>query len=367
MNKSLPALLNSSKVIVTAGTGGVGKTTLAAAIGMSQALQGRRCVVVTIDPAKRLAEALGMRQLTNDPTVVTVPNAPAGGQLWAAMLDTKATFDAVIMREASSERGKQILANRFYANISGSLSGTQEYMAAEKVFELVNNERFDVVVIDTPPAANALDFVTAPRRLIRFLDHSLFRVIIAPGRGALRLVSAAAHTVLKPITNVIGGAVVADAIEFFQLFEGLEDGFRKRAAEALQTLTSTSTSWVLVTTSDEQPVEDALTFAAQIEQAGISLKGVIMNRTEPLFAGLPDPMPAPSRKTLRSSGQDAVSDALRQVLSEHREACEHDGAAMRRLQAALGDIATLRVPRLPSEVGDAAALLSIAGSFVLPE
>jgi anion-transporting ArsA/GET3 family ATPase len=353
-DQRMQTLLNDAEVIVTAGTGGVGKTTMAAAIGLAQARQGRRCVVITIDPAKRLAEALGLEKLTNDPTRVEVPDAPRNGELWAAMLDTKATFDEVVTREATPERAAQILANRFYANISGSLSGTQEYMAAEKVHQLVTGGQFDVVVIDTPPAANALDFVTAPRRLVRFLDHSLFRLIIAPGRGALRLVSAAAQTVLKPLTNVIGGAVVADAIEFFQLFEGLEDGFRRRAAEALQTLTARSTVWLLITTSDTQPLQAALTFSNQVGHAGIVIQAVLLNQSEPVFDDLPTDV----------TGRTASATALTRLLREHRSAQHRDDLAVAALQESLGDITLLRVPRLGTDVADGPALMRLADQLL---
>jgi anion-transporting ArsA/GET3 family ATPase len=344
------SMLRDAKVIVTAGTGGVGKTTMAAAIGVAQARHGRRCVVITIDPAKRLAEALGLERLTNDPTRVAVDEVQRGGELWAAMLDTKATFDDVVTREATPDKAEQILANRFYANISGALSGTQEYMAAEKVHQLVTGGQFDVVVIDTPPAANALDFVTAPRRLVRFLDHSLFRLIIAPGRGALRFVSAAAQKVLKPVTNVIGGAVVADAIEFFQLFEGLEHGFRSRAAEALETLSAATTAWVLVTTSATQPLHDALTFSSQIREAGISVRAVILNQSEPVFDDLPGAIP----------GKSASVKALNQVLVEHRFAIEQDGLAASALRNNLGDIPVVYIPKLGTDVADGAALLTLS-------
>jgi anion-transporting ArsA/GET3 family ATPase len=337
-----------ASVIVTAGTGGVGKTTVAAAIGIAQAQAGRRCVVVTIDPARRLAGALGLESLGNEPVPVDLGPAAAnnGGSLHACMLDTKATFDGVVKREATPDQAATILANRFYENISGSLSGTQEYMAAEKVHELATDTRFDVVVIDTPPAANAIDFLTAPRRLVRFLDHSLFRLVINPGKGPLRFVSGAAQTVLKPLTQVIGGKVVSDAIDFFRAFDGLEVGFRTRAAAALDILSADTTSWVLVTTSEADPLQGALRFAEQIGRAGVSVRGVILNRCEPTFAGLPTKQP--------------TDDALAQILDEHRAATGADNAAVAQLTTALPDAPLQRLPRLPSDVHDTDALLQLA-------
>jgi anion-transporting ArsA/GET3 family ATPase len=339
----LATVLRHASVIVTAGTGGVGKTTMAAAIALAQAKQGRRCVVVTIDPAKRLAEALGLPALTNDPQRVT-----GADELWACMLDTKETFDAVVRREATPEQAEQILANGFYRNISGTLSGTQEYMAAEKVHELVTSGRFDVVVIDTPPAANALDFITAPRRLVRFLDHSLFRLIIAPGKGALRFVSGAAQTVLKPLTSIIGGAVVSDAIEFFRLFDGLEVGFRTRAAAALDVLTAESTAWVLITTSEPEQLRSALNFATQIGQTGVKIQGVVMNQTEPIFAD--------ATATLNAS-------ALTNIIGQHQQAHRRDVAALQQLRVALGEVPTLSVARLCGEIANTDALAVIASNL----
>jgi anion-transporting ArsA/GET3 family ATPase len=346
-SNDLAEILATASVIVTAGTGGVGKTTMAAAIALAQARNGRRCVVITIDPAKRLAEALGLPSLTNDPQRIEIDSNITTGELWACMLDTKATFDAIVRREASPEQAEQVLANRFYLNISGTLSGTQEYMAAEKVHELVTSERYDVVVIDTPPAANALDFITAPRRLVRFLDHSLFRLIIAPGKGALRFVSTAAQTVLKPLTSVIGGAVVSDAIEFFQLFDGLEVGFRERAAKALEVLTAHTTAWVLVTTSEPEPLRASLTFTSQIGQTGIHISGVVMNQTEPHFDDLPSKSKGP----------------LGDVIAQHTAATKQDEIAADQLRNALGQLPVQNVPRLSGEVANTDSLVSLASWF----
>jgi anion-transporting ArsA/GET3 family ATPase len=194
-------------------------------------------------------------------------------------------------------------------------------MAAEKVHQLVSDSRFDVIVVDTPPASNALDFVTAPRRLVRFLDHTLFRLVIAPGKGALRLVSGAAQTLLKPLTQVIGGAAVADAIEFFRLFDGLEEGFRERAKSALEILTDQRTAWVLIATSEPEPLSAALEFSKHIHQTGISVTGVVLNRTEPLYEGLP----------ARAPGRGEAGRSLGRILDDHRAQARHDQAAVAEL------------------------------------
>lgn len=352
----LAALLASARVIVTAGTGGVGKTTLASAIGLAQAQLGRRCVVVTIDPARRLAETLGLSALDNTPRLVSISvqeqqsAASVAGELWACMLDTKATFDDVIHAYARPEQAEAILANRLYTNISGALSGTQEYMAAEKVHQLVADGRFDVVVVDTPPAANALDFVTAPRRLVRFLDHSLFRVLIAPGKGALRFVSSAAQAVLKPLTQVVGGAVVSDAIEFFRLFDGLEAGFREHASNALEILTDPATAWILVTTSDPEPIRAAVDFAGQIGQTGIRVDGVIVNRAEPRYPNLPTQLP----------GRSSQVAAVNEILADHRARLQRDRAGIETLRQALPAPIVSLIDRFDPRLDEAAALFAVA-------
>ena len=241
----LGRLLDAHTVVICTGSGGVGKTTTAAVLAMEAAHRGRRACVVTIDPARRLADAMGLAGLTDDPARV---EGPWPGELWAMMLDTKSTFDTLVQQNASGpEQAAAILENRFYRNISGSLSGTQEYMAMEKLYELHGEERFDLVVVDTPPTRNALDFLDAPRRLTRFLDHRLYRVLVAPTRGLVRAVNVAAQTFVRTISRVVGAEVVQDAIGFFAAFDGMEDGFRARAAAVTELLASEETAFVLVT------------------------------------------------------------------------------------------------------------------------
>ena len=238
----LTRLVDERAIVVCCGSGGVGKTTTAAVLAAEAARRGRRAVVVTIDPAKRLADALGLAGgLTNDPALV---EGPWPGELWAMMLDTKSTFDDLVHRHAPSPgQAERILANPFYRNISAALSGTQEYMAGEKLYELSEDPRFDLVVVDTPPTRNALDFLDAPGRLTRFLDHRLYRVLTAPTRLGLRVANFAAQAFLRTISKVVGGDVVSDAVAFFQAFEGMEAGFRARAAEVDRLLRAPATAY----------------------------------------------------------------------------------------------------------------------------
>lgn len=275
--------VGDAEVIVSCGSGGVGKTTTAATIGLQLAQEGRRVVVVTIDPAKRLADALGLEHgLTNEPAKLGVD---VQGELWATMLDSAATFDELVRTNAPSpEQAERILANHFYRNIASALSGTQEYMAAERLHALHGDPRFDVVIIDTPPTRNALDFLEAPGMLARFLDHPLFRLLMLPTRKGLKVLNVAAQPVLRTIGRVVGGDVLADAIAFFQAFEGMETGFRRRADEVMALLHSPVTRYVLVASPRSDTVEEARYFAARLSEASLDVAALIVNRATPHFA-----------------------------------------------------------------------------------
>jgi anion-transporting ArsA/GET3 family ATPase len=299
---SLTDLVDQRSIIVCCGSGGVGKTTAAAVVALEGARRGRRTVVVTIDPAKRLADALGLAGLTDTPSRI---DDDWPGELWATMLDTKSTFDALVLKHAATpEQGERILANRFYRNISGALSGTQEYMAMEKLYELHDESDFDLVVVDTPPTRHALDFLDAPRRLSRFLEHRLFRLLVSPSRGLVKAVNMAAQTFLRTVSKVVGGDVVDDAIAFFQAFEGMEEGFRERAERVNELLSAPGTAFVLVASPRRDTVGEAHFFAERLQEAGIAVEGLVVNRVHPTF-GLPSP--GSGRASSRSPGKSDLS------------------------------------------------------------
>jgi len=279
----LAAALDRAAVVVCCGSGGVGKTTTAAVLGLQLAEQGRRVVVVTIDPAKRLADALGLAGgLTNDPTQLEID---ATGELWATMLDTAATFDGLVRTNApSEEQAERILSNRFYRNIAGALSGTQEYMAAERLYALHGDPRFDVVIVDTPPSRHALDFLEAPGTLARFLDHPLFKLLMMPTRRGLKVLNVAAQPVLRTIGKVVGGDVLADAIAFFQAFDGMETGFRDRADAVMTLLRSDATRYVLVAAPKRDTIDEARYFAGRLAESSLAVSALIVNRSTPQFA-----------------------------------------------------------------------------------
>ena len=345
--------LGEAEVIVCCGSGGVGKTTSAASIGLHLAELGRKVVVVTIDPAKRLADALGLAGgLTNDPQQLTLPRhadaAPEpAGEMWAMMLDTAATFDGLVRANAPSpDQAERILANPFYRNIAGALSGTQEYMAAEKLHALHRDGRFDTVIVDTPPTRNALDFLEAPGTLARFLDHPLFRLLMLPTRRGLKVLNVAAQPVLRTIGKVIGGEVLADAIAFFQAFEGMETGFRRRADDVMALLRSDVTTYVLVASPQEDTVEEARYFAARLHEAAVEVSALIVNRSTPSF-----PVPG---------GRRAKADAaLWQNLDELNATAETERTHLRGLLRDVGSAPTVWVPLLGTDVHDVDSLRRI--------
>src|SRR3954468_11466735 len=241
MTNGLGRLVEERAIVVCCGSGGGGKTPTAAVLAVEGARRGRRSVVVTIDPAKRLADTLGIGALTNSPKRI---EGDWPGELSALMLDTKSTFDSLVAEYSTDQaQADRILANRFYRNISGALSGTQEYMAGEKLYELHTSGRFDLVVVDTPPSRNALDFLDASRRLTRFLDHRLYKMLMAPTRAYMKAVNVAAQAFVRTVGKIVGGEVLDDALAFFQAFEGMEAGFRDRAARVQALLTARDTAY----------------------------------------------------------------------------------------------------------------------------
>ena len=293
-------VISSADVVVCCGSGGVGKTTAAAALGLEAARNGRRCVVVTIDPAKRLADALGVPGgLTNDPIRLPIDSS---GELWALMLDTATTFDGLVVANAKdSDQANRILANGFYRNIAGSLGGTQEYMAAERLLALHLDRRFDLVIVDTPPTRNALDFLDAPRTLTRFIDHPVFKMMMLPTRRGLRVLSIAAQPLLRTIGKVIGSEVLADAVAFFQAFDGMQTGFRNRADEVIDLLHGERTRFVLVASPRVDTIDEARFFAGRLVEKDLGVAAIIVNRATPDFG-------EPEGRRPRSAAKVALYD-----------------------------------------------------------
>ena len=362
---ALDIVLRDAEIIVSCGSGGVGKTTAAAAIAMHAAALGKRVVVVTIDPARRLADALGLADgLSNEPTRVHLdlePNATAFGELWAMMLDPATTFDGLVRQYAETpERAERILANSFYHNIAGALSGTQEYMAAEKLYQLHRDHRFDLVVVDTPPTRNALDFLDAPATLTRFINHRLFRLLMLPARKGLKVLNVAAQPVLRTIGKVVGGDVLADAIAFFQAFEGMETGFRDRADSVSELLHSSITHYVLVASARHDTVEEARYFAARLADSKLSVAAVIVNRLQPRFGDATAEQALAAAATAETAGDHNLAGLWRN-LAELRALADAEEGVIAPLIADTGNTAIHRVPLLADDVHDLGGLREIAG------
>ena len=343
----------NAAVVLCCGSGGVGKTTTAAVIALEAARLGRRAVVVTIDPARRLADALGLDGLTNHPTEI---DGPWPGTLAALMLDSEGTFNGLVAKYAGSEeQADKILTNRFYRNIVGALSGTQEYMATEKLYELSNEGQFDLIVVDTPPTRNALDFLDAPGRISRFLDHRLYRVVTAPTRGLVKAVNLAAQPFLRGVAKVVGGEVIADAIAFFAAFEGMEEGFKQRAKLVDVLLADAGTAFILVASPRRDTVIEAAFFADKLKEMGLGVRAVVVNRIYPQFAAsgsVPD-------MTL-SGDPSALDDQLRN-LAELRAIATAERSHLAPLAERVTPAPLIEVPLLPFEVHDLDTLAALAG------
>lgn len=342
-------LVAHCEVIICCGTGGVGKTTTAAATAMAAAAMGRRAAVVTIDPAKRLADALGIGELGNDPTRI---EGPWSGTLAALMLDTKATFDDVVRRHAKSDRqAETIFANRFYRNISTSLSGTQDYMAVEKLAQLHSSGDWDLVVVDTPPTRDALAFLEAPKLLTRLLDNPIYKILISPSQGVLRAVNRAATSVVRQLSRVVGAEVVDDAIEFFQNFQGMEDGFRERADATLNLLGADATAFVLVASPRADTLVEAKYFLDRLGNADLDAAAVVVNRVLPALT-----VDAARAQELHAAHPSGPTRAL----ADHAAAAAGDDDRIIDLLSAAPGATVARVPLLPSDVHDVDTLHRIA-------
>ncbi|HUS61875.1 MAG TPA: ArsA-related P-loop ATPase [Acidimicrobiales bacterium] len=354
---SFPLIVDERRIVVCCGSGGVGKTTAAAAFALEAARRGRRACVVTIDPAKRLADALGLEALTNEPRII---EGDWPGQLWALMLDTKSTFDELVLRYADDpQQAERILSNRIYRNLSGALSGTQEYMAMEKLYELHEADRFDIVVVDTPPTRNALDFLDAPRRLTRFLDNRIFRLLMMPTRAYLKAVSMATQALTRTISKVVGGEVVADAIAFFQAFEGMEEGFRNRAQHVLGLMSDPTTAFVLVTSPRRDAVEEATFFAQRLGASGISVEGLVVNRLHPRF-GDGEAVPLEEARARAEALSGTPLGDLYANLADFTAIAEREESNIAGLAERVAPAPVARVPFLADDVHDLPGLTRVA-------
>jgi len=281
-----------TRIIVCTGAGGVGKTTVAAALGLRAAESGRRVVVLTIDPARRLAQSLGLTELDNTPRPVVGVDTSAGGSLDAMMLDMKRTFDEVVEAHATPDKAQQILANPFYQAVSSSFAGTQEYMAMEKLGQLraraASEHTWDLIVVDTPPSRSALDFLDAPKRLGSFLDGRFIRLLMAPakagGRAYLKVFSSGVTMATTVMSKILGGQVLQDVQTFVAALDTMFGGFRERADKTYALLKNPETAFVVVAAPERDALREASFFVDRLDEEGMPLAGVVINRIQRLAA-----------------------------------------------------------------------------------
>ncbi|MEO9223204.1 MAG: ArsA family ATPase [Mycobacteriaceae bacterium] len=353
---------NDTKVIVICGAGGVGKTTTAAALALRAAEHGRRVVVLTIDPARRLAQALGVAELTNTPQRVDL-GADHPGELHAMMLDMRRTFDDMVMENAEPGRADQILANPFYQTIATSFSGTQEYMAMEKLSQLAAADQWDLVVVDTPPSRSALDFLDAPQRLSAFLDGRMIRLLSAPARagglGLRRMVGGAVGLAAKAVSTIIGGQMLNDAAAFVQAFETMFGSFRERSKATYELLRRSSTAFMVISAPEPDALREAAYFVDRLSTENMPLVGLVLNRTHPTLSELSPGLAREAAAKLDGNADAALAAAVLRVHADQAVTAEREVRLLTRFTHAHPGVPLVGVPALPFEVADLDSLRAL--------
>ena len=347
---AVEALLGRSRLLVTCGPGGVGKTTTAAAIGLLAARAGRRVVVVTVDPARRLADALGID--ADHPVAVEVAGAGRdGGSLHALMLDASATFDDLVRAESpTAERAEAILANPVYRSITRALAGAQEYMAVERLHQLHTAGGYDLIVVDTPPSRHALDLLEAPDRLTSFLGHPIYRTLTAPSRTFARVASAASSAFVWTVRRLAGPSIVEDTLAFFRSIADLEGGLRRRAGEVAALLREPTTGFVLVSSPRAEALDEAAFLLDALRERRFPLGAVVVNLVHPLPAPLPPHAPL---------GPGPLADQVAQHASLTQLALA-ERAELESLRELAGDAPLVRIELLAGDVHDLDGLDAVA-------
>ena len=353
-------------IIVCCGSGGVGKTTTSAALALRAAERGRRVVVLTIDPARRLAQAMGIEALDNTPRPVAGLGAAvaAGGSLDAMMLDMKRTFDEVVESQATPEKARQILENPFYVALSSSFAGTQEYMAMEKLGQIhaaaQRDGTYDLIVVDTPPSRSALDFLDAPERLSSFLDGRFIKLLLAPAKGPARLMSAGLAMVTNALTKLLGAQVLRDMQTFVAAFDTLFGGFRQRAQKTFELLQADGTAFLVVAAPEPDALREAAYFVERLSEDDMPLAGLVVNRASPEQHGdvtAEEAMAAAQR--LRKDDADSLTAGLLRLHADHVRMVERETRLRRRFEAAHPQVPTAVVPALAGDVHDLTGLRQV--------
>jgi anion-transporting ArsA/GET3 family ATPase len=368
---SVAELLDGKRVCVCGGSGGVGKTTTSAAIALGMAARGAKVAVVTIDPAKRLANALGLEELQNEPRRVeserlTNNGLAIRGELWAMMLDPKRTFDELIERVAPDPlRAREIKANRVYRELSTAVSGSQEFTAIAKLYDLDREGKFDLLVLDTPPSRNALDFLEAPGRLTSFLEGRALKAFIRPTGLGMRVLSRGATPLLSMLRRVTGVDLLADLSTFFQLLGDMTNDFSLRAMQVERMLTASTTAFLLVTSAEREPIDEAIWFRRTLAQGGMPFAGVVINRVHHDLLGDSEP----------EDVSDALGGALRPELARkvvenfhaYHVLARRDDHNIGRLVGELDGEPLLLVPQLDDDVHDIEGLVRVHRYLFAPK
>ncbi|MCR4514816.1 ArsA family ATPase [Aeromicrobium sp. 50.2.37] len=351
------------QIIVCCGSGGVGKTTTSAALALRAAEQGRRVCVLTIDPARRLAQAMGLTELDNTPRPVADVDTSAGGSLDAMMLDMKRTFDEVVEAHATAEKAQQILTNPFYVALSSSFAGTQEYMAMEKLGQLhaaasddPEVPDWDLIVVDTPPSRSALDFLDAPERLSSLLDGRFIKLLLAPAKGPARLLSAGFGIVTSALNKVLGAQVLSDVQTFVAAFDTLFGGFRQRAEATYSLLQADGTAFLVVAAPEPDAMREAAYFVERLAQEDMPLAGLVVNRVhERAPGGLTAADAESGAGRLRETGTGAYDEAMAELLDVHADrerVAAREEKVQRRFTGSHPRVPTVPVAALPTDVHD---------------
>jgi anion-transporting ArsA/GET3 family ATPase len=362
----LGEILADKTICICAGSGGVGKTTTSAAIATGMAMRGLKVCVLTIDPAKRLADSLGLEELGNearqvDPKLFEKQGVELKGELWAMMLDAKATFDELIARQAPDEESRdRVLDNRIYQQISSALAGSQEYMAMEKLFELHTEGNFDLLVLDTPPTRNALDFLDAPKRLTQFIEGKSLRVFMKPTGFAAKVAGRGANVALSVMKRIVGFDLIADLAEFFNAFSGMVEGFQARAKRVNKLLADPGTCFLVICGPQGEPIDEAVYFHRKLVEADLPFGGVIVNKVhypaEHLRGTDPDDLPTALADKL---DDEALAERVVANFADYQALAERDARNIEHLAAELRAKGVIRVPYMDEDVHDLAGLAEI--------
>jgi len=348
-------------IIVCCGSGGVGKTTTSAALALRAAERGRKVVVLTIDPARRLAQSMGIEALDNTPRPVHGVDPAAGGALDAMMLDMKRTFDEVVESQASPEKAKQILENPFYVALSSSFAGTQEYMAMEKLGQIHRDAQasgaYDLIIVDTPPSRSALDFLDAPERLSSFLDGRFIRLLLAPARGPARMMTAGLGIITNALTKILGAQVLRDMQTFVAAFDTLFGGFRQRAQKTFELLQADGTAFLVIAAPEPDALREAAYFVERLSEDRMPLAGLVVNRASPApWGGLSADEAMTASARLRKEDPTALAVGLLRLHADRSRMVEREARLRDRFAAAHPTVPTAVVPALAGDVHDLAGL-----------